>query len=345
MSEEGGGSATWRDVLASCAEMVGESSEEAARNVHLTRAVAEMDAAAAACTARHAARSAVVATVGALRVVKLMGEKALVRQAEAAGAAASAAGRAAYSALTAISDLATALHAMRELATERGVLEAVVVGATDLFGTRHQNTVLAKSRLGDALCDASEYAAAREMYEEVLAWRKEEFGTQHQLTQEIKLRLGRVLSNLSEYAAAHEMCKEVLAWRREKLGTQHQDTQESVRCFAWVNMKLGSESGKNDLRYLSAARSGYEEVVAFRTEHFGVNLQDRVVTLGFRDTLAGILATVGELSAAREMFEEVIAELVGLLGPQHATTRKVVGRLGDLVGQMARKERKSSSRV
>ena len=103
-----------------------------------------------------------------------------------------------------------------------------------------------------------------------------------------------------------------------------------------------STPGPAGLRHLSAARSAYEEVAAFYTEHLG---KDCVHTLGIRGTLTGVLATLGELSAARKIFEEVVAGLAGKVGPRHAMTRKVVDRLGHLVALMARKERESSSRV
>jgi TIR domain/Tetratricopeptide repeat len=111
---------------------------------------------------------------------------------------------------------ATFLRKSGELVKSRELLENAVNGRTELYGAKHQLTLVATDQLGRTMRDMGQLDEARRLHEMVLATRSQTLGSDHDYTVNSMNILAETLLEIGEVTAACELQAQAAEIRMRK---------------------------------------------------------------------------------------------------------------------------------
>ena len=217
--------------------------------------------------------------------------------------------------LTAMSDLATTLHAQGDLGGARKLEEQALATFRCALGDEHPDTLSAMNNLAQMLKAQGDLGGARKLEEQVLAALRRVPGKEHPGTLTAMNNLAATLHAQGDLGGAWKLQEQALAALRRVLGEEHPDTLTAMNNLAGTLYAQGDLEGAGKLEE--------QALTAFR-RMLGEEHPD---TLNVMSNLAGTRYAQGDLGGARKLEEQALAALRRVLGDEHPDTLRVMNNL------------------
>jgi tetratricopeptide (TPR) repeat protein len=168
-------------------------------------------------------------------------------------------------------------------------------------------------------------------YERALAIRERILGPEHPGTAASLNNLGGLFQDQGDAALARRYYERALAIREKVLGPEHPDTAQSLNNLGFLLWSLDD---------LAGARRYYERALAIREKALGTEHPDHADHADHPDlarslnNLGCLLFRLGDLAAARPLYERALAMRERALGPEHPETARSLNNLGFLLASL-----------